>query len=123
MNTTKTSKTSVEDLNEQLMQDEAERQKAMQEMYWDIIMTNPATDQWSNEAQTEKPTLLEIMEKFKGKNLFPEATERVKTYLERIKESESIILNEMQSNRYCHVHHLKVDEDGMCSICREESNK
>jgi hypothetical protein len=89
MNTMKTSKMSMEDLNEQLMQDTAEMQRQKQEMYWEVSM-NPVSKeknqehQVSNEVPREKPTLLEIMERFKGKNLFPEATERTRTYLERM---------------------------------------
>ena len=111
----------MEDLNAALRQDAEMVQKIKQEVYWESMISQ--SNQVANEAQVGKPTLLEIMEKFKGKNLFPEAVERTKTYLERIKESESIILNEMQSNRYCSEHHVKVDEDGICPICREQSNK
>ena len=97
MNTTKISKTRMEDLNEQLMQDAERIVKKQQEEYWDVQM-NPVSEsimyemykeksqdnQSPTEAPREKPTLLEIMEKFRGKNLFPEATERTKTYLERM---------------------------------------
>ncbi len=89
MNTTKTSKMSMEDLNEALMQDTEVKQKIKQEIYWENMM-NPALQEKSqehqvaNEVPSEKPTLLEIMEKFKGKDLFPEGTERTKTYLERM---------------------------------------
>ena len=90
MNTTKTSKTSMEDLNAALMQDTAEMQKQRQEMYWEVSM-NPVSQsvmyqeyQLANEVPKEKPTLLEVMERFRGKNLFPEATERTATYLERM---------------------------------------
>ena len=121
MNTMKTSTMSMEDLNAALKQDADAKQMIQQEIYWENMMNQE--HQVANEGQSEKPTLLEIMEKFRGKNLFPEAVERTKTYLERIKESESIILNEMQSNKYCYEHHLKVDQDGLCPICREQSNK
>ena len=117
MNTTKTSKTSVEDLNEQLMQESLTRQKRWMEEYWDMMnpslekkkvemQTNPVSEsimyqmykeresvesqeknvenQSPNEAPLAKPTLLEVMERFRGKNLFPEATERTRTYLERM---------------------------------------
>jgi len=80
----------MEDLNEQLMQDSLERQKEKQEMYWEVSM-NPVSQsvmyqeyQSANEVPSEKPTLLQIMERFQGKNLFPEATERTRTYLERM---------------------------------------
>jgi hypothetical protein len=61
-----------------------------QEVYWNVMM-NPALQeknsrehQLPTEVPSEKPTLLEVMERFKGKNLFPEATERTRTYLERM---------------------------------------
>ncbi len=89
MNTTKTSKMSMEDLNAALMQDAEVKRKIKEEMYWENVM-NPALQeesqehQLANEGPREKPTLLEIMERFRGKNLFPEATERARTYLERM---------------------------------------
>ena len=89
MNTTKTSKTSMEDLNAALMQDTEVKQKIRQEIYWEnvIIQQNQEKSQehqLSNEVPKEKPTLLEVMERFRGKNLFPEATERTAPYLERM---------------------------------------
>ena len=109
MNTTKTSKTSMEDLNAALMQDAEVKQKIKQEIYWENTMNpdlekkiemqrNPVSEsvvygmykdksqkhQSANEVPREKPTLLEIMERFKGKNLFPEATDRARTYLEKM---------------------------------------
>jgi hypothetical protein len=87
MNTTKTSKMSMEDLNAALMQDTVVKRKIKQEIYWENVM-NPASQsqehQLPNEVPKEKPTLLEVMERFRGKNLFPEGTERTKTYLERM---------------------------------------
>ena len=97
MNTTKTSKMSMEDLNAALMQDTEIKRKIKQEIYWENVM-NPVSEsvmyqmyeeksqehQSANEVPREKPTLLEIMERFKGKNLFPEATDRARTYLEKM---------------------------------------
>ena len=89
MNTTKTSKMSMEDLNAALMQDTEIKRKIKEEIYWENVM-NPAFQEKSQEYQLptevplEKPTLLEVMERFRGKNLFPEGTERTKTYLERM---------------------------------------
>ena len=89
MNTTKTSKMSMEDLNAALKQDTEIKEMIKQEIYWENV-TNPAIQEENLEYQvptevpSTKPTLLEIMEKFKGKNLFPEGTERTKTYLERM---------------------------------------
>ena len=93
----KTSKMSMEDLNAALMQDTEVKRKIKQEIYWENIV-NPVSEsvmyqmyqeksqehQVANEVPKEKPTLLEVMERFRGKNLFPEATERTATYLERM---------------------------------------
>ncbi len=87
MNTTKTSNMSMEDLNAALKQDADVKQMIKQEVYWENVM-NPASQsqeyQLPNEVPLEKPTLLEVMERFRGKNLFPEGTERTRTYLERM---------------------------------------
>jgi hypothetical protein len=79
----------MEDLNAALMQDTEVKQKIKQEIYWEnvIIQQNQEKSrehQLSNEVPKEKPSLLEVMERFRGKNLFPDATERTVTYLERM---------------------------------------
>ena len=90
MNTTKTSMMTMEDLNAALKQDADVKQMIKQEIYWENVIMNPAPQENSREYQSptevpsEKPTLLEVMERFKGKNLFPEGTERTRTYLERM---------------------------------------
>jgi hypothetical protein len=88
----------MEDLNAALKQDEEKETQMKQEVYWNVVM-NPVSEnvmyqmykekksqeyQSPTEVPSEKPTLLEVMERFRGKNLFPEATERTRTYLERM---------------------------------------
>jgi type IV secretory pathway VirB4 component len=99
----------MEDLNAALMQDTEVKQKIRQEIYWENVM-NPASqsvlyqeyriyqkNQLPNEVPSEKPTLLEVMERFRGKNLFPEGTERTKTYLERMGFNDMPHPNPMQA--------------------------
>lgn len=82
MNTMKESKTTMEELNDLLKQDaEMEVQRKM-ERYWDQMGV-------ANKSPEDKAAIQTVIDKLKGKDLFPDAVERAKNLTIKVGDMEN----------------------------------
>lgn len=84
MNTMKESRTTMEELNDLLKQDaEMEVQRKM-ERYWDQMGV-------ANKSPEDKAAIQTVIDKLKGKDLFPDAVERAKNLTIKVGDMENPI--------------------------------
>lgn len=84
MNTMKESRTTMEELNDLLKQDaEMEVQRKM-ERYWDQMGV-------ANKSPEDKAAIQTVIDKLKGKDLFPDAVERAKNIMQKVGDMENPI--------------------------------
>lgn len=84
MNTMKESRTTMEELNDLLKQDaEMEVQRKM-ERYWDQMGV-------ANKSPEDKAAIQTVIDKLRGKDLFPDAVERAKNIMQKVGDMENPI--------------------------------
>lgn len=84
MNTMKESRTTMEELNDLLKQDaEMEVQRKM-ERYWDQMGV-------ANKSPEDKAAIQTVIDKLRGKDLFPDAVERAKNLTIKVGDMENPI--------------------------------